>query len=521
MRAKWTMFLAGAVVLTIILCGGYRPVIAAPAEELKLVQSGWSHGVPIPRFELAQGLDWLKMMYDPLFGTKPDGSLSPEHGLANKWEMTRDGLTWTIHLRKGVKFHDGVEVTAKDVKFSIEQLVLPDSTATVVEEVKKTVKAVEIKDPYTLVIHCKRPSLFIHTYFSDVSTCTGFIIPKDYYERVGKDQFMKKPIGTGPYKWHSQVVGSYIKFEATEKHWRDGVPRFKYVTFLSVPEESTRVAMLKTGEADITRISRERIKEVQDAGLKIISKKNSAAVIFHCLMQWATPAFSDLRFRKALNLAIDRGAIIKNILAGSGTPVAGFPGDNIFACGGDPSLKPYPFDPQEARRLVKEGGYEGYEFTIASYPRDGLPEFRNIVEVVVGYWQKIGLKPKIFMTEYATLRASWRAEKVQNTICGMDTMSVPECGTLLNRMQERYSSQEKRSVAHDPKYDEWFKRAYNSLDEAEVAKILGEVYRFSYDQHHIIPISMINDEIACTKRVPDWDPGQRREDHNYNSVIKQ
>ena len=141
-------------------------------------------------------------------------------------------------------------------------------------------------------------------------------MPKDYYERVGKDQFMKKPIGTGPYKWHSQVVGSYIKLEATEKHWRDGVPRYKYVTFLNVPEESTRIAMLKTGEADITRISRERIKEVLDAGLKVISKKDSAAIVFHCLMQWATPAFSDIRFRKALNLAIDREAIIKNILGG-------------------------------------------------------------------------------------------------------------------------------------------------------------------------------------------------------------
>ncbi len=521
MKAKWTSFLAGVVALTMILSTGYQPVVAASVEELKLVQSGWGHGVPIPRFELSQGMDWLKLLYDPLFGTTPDGKLSPEHGLAAKWEMTRDGLTWTIHLRKGVKFHDGVELTAKDVKFSIEQIMLPDSTATVVDEIRKTVKLIEIKDPYTLVIHCKRPSLFLYTYFSDVSTVTGLIIPKDYYERVGKDDFMKKPIGTGPYKWNSQVVGSYIKLEAAEKHWRDGVPRYKYVSFLYVPEESTRIAMLKTGEADMTRISRERIKEVRDAGLKVISKKNAAAIIFHCLMQWATPAFSDIRFRKALNLAIDRGAIIKSILEGGGAPVAGFPGDNIFACGGDPSLKPYPYDPQEARRLIKEGGYEGYGFTMASYPRDGLPEFQKIVEVVVGYWQKIGLKPKIFMTEYATLRASWRAEKVQNTVCGMDTTSVPECGTLLNRMQERYSSYEKRSVAHDPKYDAWFKKAYSSLDEAEVAKILGEMYRVSYDQHLIVPICSINDEIACTKRVPDWDPGQRRDDRNYNDVIKQ
>ncbi len=77
--------------------------------------------------------DWLKLLYDPLVGTTADGKLSPDHGLTTKWERTPDGLTWTFHLRKGVKFHDGMELTAKDVKFSIEQLILPDSTTGITE----------------------------------------------------------------------------------------------------------------------------------------------------------------------------------------------------------------------------------------------------------------------------------------------------------------------------------------------------------------------------------------------------
>ena len=125
------------------------------------------------------------------------------------------------------------------------------------------------------------------------------------------------------------------------------------------------------------------------------------------------------------------------------------------------------------------------------------------------------------MTEWTTFRSSWRARKVQNFVCGYEEMTNPECGSLLTRSEDKYVSSEPRAIVQDPKMDEWFKRATSALDVAEVAKILGEVYRFSYDQHHIIPISMINDEIACTKRVPDWDPGQRREDHNYNAVIKQ
>ena len=125
------------------------------------------------------------------------------------------------------------------------------------------------------------------------------------------------------------------------------------------------------------------------------------------------------------------------------------------------------------------------------------------------------------MTEWATFRASWRAQKVQNTVSGTDAMSAPECGTLLSRMEERYASYETRGIVQDPKIDEWFKKASSALDEAEVAKILGEVYRYAYDQHLTIPICMINDEIAFTKRIPDWDPGQRRDDRNYNDIIKQ
>ena len=88
-------------------------------------------------------------------------------------------------------------------------------------------------------------------------------------------------------------------------------------------------------------------------------------------------------------------------------------------------------------------------------------------------------------------------------------------------MEEKYASSERRAIVHDPKMDDWLKRASNTLDMAEIAKILGEVYRYSYDQHLMVPICMINDEIACTKRIPDWDPGRRRDDRNINAIIAQ
>ncbi len=259
MKKKLFTNLAFAMLLVLSLFTSCQSAAAAPTGEIVIVQSTIGREIPIPWEELIQANDWMKLLYDPLIGTTANAELSTEMGLARKWEMSPDGLTWTFYIRKGVKFHDGMELTAKDVKFTIEMDLAPGSKVSDIESLRKTIKSMEIKDPYTLVINCKIPSLFLpHGFLSDIGANAGLILPKEYYEKVGRDNFYKKPIGTGPYKFHSQVTGTHFKMEATDKHWRDGVPRYKYVTFRIIPEESSRIAMLKTGSADIARISRER-----------------------------------------------------------------------------------------------------------------------------------------------------------------------------------------------------------------------------------------------------------------------
>ncbi len=347
------------------------------------------------------------------------------------------------------------------------------------------------------------------------------ILPKDYFEKVGRDNFFQKPVGSGPYKFHSQQVGSYVRFEATDKHWRDGVPRYKSVTFRIIPEENTRIAMLKTGEADIARISRDAVKEALSAGLNIVTKENAAVVYMGANMQWTSPVFSDIRFRKALNLAIDKEAIIKNIFGGLAKPVAGYPGSCISVVGGDLTLKPYPYDPEEARRLIKEGGWDGHEFILMSYPRAGCPEFPLLIETLADYWQKIGLNPKIRMTDWAVWRLAMRDKKTQNTIHGADSPMSADFLTIIGKLEDRWYFKIPRSSVNIPELNERFDRIEKSLDTAEVARLLAEIYRYAYDQYLAIPICEIPDMIATTKRIPKWDPGRRQIDRNYYDLIKQ
>ncbi len=522
MKKKCVVLLTGVAVLTMIMLAGYEPAAGAPKEEVKTAAATFGNEIPIPRLEYNHSNDWMLLLYDNLVGSTDDGKLSPEMGLAKKWEMSPDGLTWTFYLRTGVKFHDGVELTAKDVKFSLEQVMLPDSKTGNGGVFRQAIKSMEVKDPYTLVIQCKKPFLFLAEFLSDIEGMDIVIIPKDYYEKVGQDQFMKRPIGSGPYRWHSQMVGSYIKLESTgKKHWRDGVPRYKYMTYLLIPEESIRIAMLKTGEADIAMVSREGVKDVLGAGLKVVPKQGDAMVCFYPNMQWTSPAFSDIRFRKALNLAIDKEAIIKHILGGMGTPVATLPGNVAMTCGGDRKLKPYPYEPEQAKRLIKEGGYEGHEFDVPVFDRAEFPEYPKVAEAVLGYWQKIGLKPKIFMTRFDAWRERWMARKTQNTIMGVDTSVVPGCNGMLRTYEQKLYSKSPRTHVNNSYLDERIGKILSSVNLDEVEKLTGEIYRYAYDQYLVVPICDLNGVMAATKQIPAWDPGLRRRDGNYRGLIRQ
>jgi ABC-type transport system substrate-binding protein len=521
MRIKAITLSAVVMVFALSLFIVSHAVAAPPEGEIKIIAPHFGKEIPVPRLESSHAHDWLRMLYDHLVGTTVDGKLSTELGLSKKWEMSPDARTWTFYLRKGVKFHDGVELTAKDVKFSIDQVRLPDSKSSYAGQIRKIVKSVEIKDPYTVVVHCAKPYLFLPSILSDMESIDGMIIPKDYYEKVGKDEFIKHPIGSGPYKWVSQMVGAHIKVEAAGKHWRYGVPKYKYATFLLIPEENTRIAMLISGEADVARISRESVAQVKKAGLNVVSKDGAALVMYHANMQWASPVFSDIRFRKALNLALDKKSMIKHMFGGLAEPVATYPGNRAFPCGGDSTLTPYPYDPVQAKRLIKEAGYEGHEFILYSYQRAGLPEGPHLAEAVAGYWQKIGLKPKIVMTEYSTVRKKWRGRKVENTIMGHDNTLTPGCGSILRRLRGKLYSTVSNAVCGIPELDAMFDKASSSLDMAEIKEITGEIYRYAYDNYLFIPIAQMDDEIATSKRIPAWDPGARRTDRNYTEIIRQ
>ena len=160
-------------------------------------------------------------------------------------------------------------MTSEDVKFSLQRAMSKRSTTGYAGPLRTLIQDIETPAPDRVVIVTKEATLIIPTYLSRSLSTEGIVLPKKYIEANGDDVFARKPVGTGPYKFVEQVVGSHIKMTAVDNHWRIGVPKYKNVTFKLVPEETTRIALLRRGEVDVADVSRERVKELEKEGFPI------------------------------------------------------------------------------------------------------------------------------------------------------------------------------------------------------------------------------------------------------------
>lgn len=259
------------------------------------------------------------VMYDSLVGFDlSKGGVGP--GVAERWELSADGLTWTFFIRPGQTFHNGDKLTAHDVKFSLERQMSPGSLASAAALMRRVIKGIEVVDDLTVKVNTAIPQIGLPASLSRAVAPEGAIMPKNYLEKVGEEEFRKKPVGSGPWKFVRNVPGDRIEFTAvTTPHWR-GRPHFKDLHILLVPEESTRVAMVRTGEAAIASIGPETMLGASRAGLEVLSVPGTMQAIFQFWGAWK-PELKDSpiakpRVRQALSLAIDRKQIIEHVMNG-------------------------------------------------------------------------------------------------------------------------------------------------------------------------------------------------------------
>jgi len=358
-------------------------------------------------------------IWDSLVGFDLEkGGIGP--GLAEKWVRSPDGTAWTFYLRKGQKFHNGDPVTAHDVKFSLERKMSKESVASGAAALRRAVDKIEVVDDHTVRVTTKGIIPHFAASLSRAVFMEGTVMPKKYIETVGPQGFREKPIGSGPWKFVRMVPGDRIEYEAVPGHWR-GTPQFKKMTLLLVPEQSTRIAMVRTGEASIVAIGPDAIKEAQSGGMKIVTVPGTMQAVYQFWGTYRPEAkgspLADARVREALSLAIDRQQIIDHVMAKQARwplpyTVYRYSSDVDVARWEDWAKSAYRYDPARAKKLLADAGFgNGFPMTFWNTALPGTPFMIQIGEAVAGFWEKIGVKVDMKTVEWGAFDPMGRGEQ--------------------------------------------------------------------------------------------------------------
>jgi peptide/nickel transport system substrate-binding protein len=347
----------------------------------------------------------LYALHDALVKPMPGQPLAPS--LAESWSASEDGLSYEFVLRRGVKFHNGDPVTAEDVKFSFERY-----RGNSQEMMKSRVAEVETPDLQHVRFKLKEPWSDFLVFYASASGA-GWIVPKNYVEKVGEDGFKKAPIGAGPYKFVSFNPGVELVVEAFDSYWRK-TPNVKRLVFKVIPDETTRLAALKRGEVDIVySIRGELAEELQRTpGLSLKPAVIQGPFWLYFPDQWDPKSpWHDERVRLAASLAMDRKTINDALTLGYSKLTGNSIVPDTFEFYWQP---PAPaFDPAKAKQLLAAAGYPK-GFDAGEYSCDA--SYANLGEAVVNNLREVGIRARLRPLERAAFFEAYGNKKLKDII---------------------------------------------------------------------------------------------------------
>ena len=356
----------------------------APGSSQPLTEIVWSRGDDLRTQDpqLISGRmegEINRCIYDQLFDTAPDGSQI--NWLGTEYSSNEDGTVWTVKMNDTTKFHDGSPVTAEDVKFTFDRLLsnVEFQHSTPFRDLLATVDA---PDSSTVVFNCSKPAPLFNLLLGQ------HILSKKAFEEYG-ETFWEKAIGSGPFRHVEYVKGEYWLGEANEDYWKPDLIKVNRLRYRPISEEATRVAALRSGEVDIiANVSGELAEELgQDENIVIYRRPSQDHL--YLLTQNNRPPFNNPDARWAVNFAIDREALVKNIVK-AGQVIGGHIPEGTI--GYDASLEPIPYDPDEARRLLDKAGVApGTRIEVKAHPF-WFAKGKEVMEYVAGALQEIGFE---------------------------------------------------------------------------------------------------------------------------------
>lgn len=339
--------------------------------------------------------------------------------LATGWRQV-DDRTLEFDLRRGVKFHNGDEFTADDVVATLNYVSKPESKSTTQANVSWIERAEKV-DPFKVRIVTKQP------FPAAIEYLAGPVVihPGAYYERVGPKGMNEKPVGSGPYRVASHVIGKSVTLERNPDYFKDSPkqqPKIARIELRFIPDRQTQMAELMSGGLDfIMNVPKDQADQMATVPtLQSVSGETMriAFIHFNTLADAPVAALKDERVRRAINHAIDKAAMTREIVGGGSRPLVTMCFASQFGCT-EEGATPYAYDPAKAKALLAEAGFpNGLEFDLYAY-RD-----RQQSEVVINYLQAVGIKANLRFLQYAAMRDQVRGHKAGLAVQTWGSFSV-------------------------------------------------------------------------------------------------
>jgi len=427
-----------------------------------------------------------------------DERTNPIPWLVTKWEQPSPTvLRW--HLRRGIKFHNGEDFTAESVKFSLEQYASPTSRSPWKNRIG-VIREYRIVDLYTIDLVTERPNRPLLRN----STSAMALSPRAFRE-LG-DRFPTNPVGTGAMKFVEYRPGQHVVMQSHPGYWGKK-PAFSQIRFRFIPENGTRLAALEAGEVMVVNnVPPDQIPRLRaNPSLQILTSPTNR-VTFIALRTDRKP-FNDKRVRQALNYAIDREALSKGIMGGM-APIARAPLPSaVFAS--HPSLPPYPYDPERAKKLLAEAGASGAPFFL------GVPNGRYLLdkqvgEAIAGYLEVIGLQVKFespLWSSFVNEVTKYEKSKYDGFMFGWGVITG-EPDQLMG--DHFHSGAVKRTLYSNPEVDRLINEERESFDETRVRAALLRAQEIVWEECPWIWLLEQPDINAINKRLT-WAAGRRDE----------
>ncbi len=501
------------------------PTPAVPTPAVPVVTPtptpGWLHGTPEGKLRVAVQT-FGQESWNPLVGAGVARTMNsylmealidvdPETakrrpGLATEWS-TADAMVWDFKLREGVKWSDGTEFTATDVKFSIDIHSKYPSVSALASLLRPILAGVDILGRYKVRVRLTKPAPTLDGFLSRMQP--GLIAPAKYEKQIVDGTFDENPVGTGPFRLVKHSPASLVRYEALSEHYRV-VPDYKTLDLLLVPEVATRVAMLKTGEVDVIDIGPENMEDMKASGLRIVTINNNRSGIgarFGGV--WlperdtydASNPWLKKEFRMAVNHAINREELAETLFYGLATPS---PIEILMpgTVGWNPEWVPYKYDPAYARQLIQQaGGWPaGKVITVYTFDKAGLPMLSETMEVIAAYLEAVGIPVRISAIEAATCSNYYRTRdpRVVGATWPTTTNFLPEQD---KRTGSYWPSTARNGYFEDPELDRLVDVAITAVGAEVRQRTAQAVYQWNYDNYVGIPLVSYKLLVAISNNV--------------------